>query len=97
MNKHLIRIIPVFFILASCQNSNNEEENKKTYKYIEIVAEQSAFGGVRQEEEEPKEIKAVSDSAAYLEAFKTFTISSKVSKDMIETIFKCRTNHTRPI
>jgi hypothetical protein len=85
MNKHLIRIIPVFFILASCQNSNNEEENKKTYKYIEIVAEQSAIGGVRQEEEEPKEITAVSDSAAYLEAFKTFTISSKVSKDMIET------------
>ena len=37
------------------------------------------------QEEEPKEIKAVSDSAAYLEAFKTFTISSKVSRDMIET------------
>ena len=58
----------------------------KTYNYIEIVNEESIFGGSDIKEKDPKIIKAKNDSAAYLSAYQTFCISQKVSKDMQEAM-----------
>jgi len=61
-------------------------DNKKTYQYIEVTAEQGVLGGIEEKEKEPKIIKASSDSSAYLDAFQLFSISLKVNKDMKETL-----------
>jgi len=86
MNKILFGIISTLFILSSCKNLNDDEEKSKKYTYIEIVSEQSAFGGNRHKDaNEPKDINAISDSAAYLEAFLRFHISSRVSSHFAKT------------
>lgn len=42
---------------------------ENSYDYVEIVAEQSIFGGVDTKEREKEAIKAASDTSAYLKAF----------------------------
>jgi hypothetical protein len=61
-------------------------DNNKSYKYVEITSEQSAYGGAVDKEKEAKIIKAKSDSAAYLDAYKSFCISLKVNKDIQEAL-----------
>lgn len=75
MTKQLLIIIFSFLILTSC-------ENKKSYKYVEVVNEESLFGGTDRKEKEAEVIKASNDSSAYLDAFQKFCISVKVNKDM---------------
>lgn len=63
--------------LVSCKNY-------KTYEYIEINEDPSALSALYKEtEDDPVEIEAESDSAAYIEAYNKFIISKKVYKDMI--------------
>lgn len=57
-------------------------EFKKSYKYVEIVYEESILRGTGIHEKEPEIIKAISDSAAYLDAYLLFCISKKVTKEM---------------
>lgn len=75
MTRQLLGLLLIATLLIAC-------DNKKSYKYIEITAEQGSLGGVEKKEKEPKSIKANSDSAAYLDAFQSFCISLKVNKDM---------------
>ncbi len=75
MTKQLLVIIFSFLILTSC-------ENKKSYKYVEVVNEESLLGRTDRKEKEDEVIKASNDSSAYLEAFQKFCISVKVNKDM---------------
>jgi hypothetical protein len=63
-------------------------EFKKSYKYIEVISDESVFGGVDIKEKEPKTIMAISDSAAYLEAYQSFCISQKVNNDIKEAMGK---------
>lgn len=63
-------------------------EFKKSYKYIEVISDESIFGGVDIKEKEPKTIMAISDSVAYLEAYQLFCISQKVNNDMKEAMGK---------
>lgn len=63
-------------------------EFKKSYKYIEVISDESVFGGIDIKEKEPKTIMAISDSAAYLKAYQSFCISQKVNNDMKEAIGK---------
>lgn len=74
-------LLLIFILFESCKV-------KETYKYIEIVSEESIFGGTDIKEKEPVIIMAFSDSAAYLEAFEDFCISQKVNNDMKESIGK---------
>jgi hypothetical protein len=62
--------------------------NKKTYKYVEVVQEESILGGTDAKEKEAKPIKAADDSSAYLEAYQNFCISTKVNKDMQASLGK---------
>lgn len=84
-NFTLVLIITV--ILQSC-------ENPKFYQYVEVVKEESLFGRVDEKEKEPITLKAISDSAAYIEAYEDFCISLKVNSDMKESIGKV---YTTPI
>lgn len=64
----------VIFVFSSCN---------KSYKYVEIIKERSILGeSYEQKEKEAKNIIAKNDSIAYLEAYKKFCISLKVSKEM---------------
>lgn len=60
----------------------------KSYKYVETVQQESILGGTDTKDSEEKIIKAPNDSAAYLEAYKNFCISSKISKDMKQSLGK---------
>ena len=82
MRKHLLLIfILALILLESC-------ESKKSYKYIEVINNESVLSGPGIKEKEPKIIKAVSDSAAYLEAYRYFCVSQKVNLEMKESIGK---------
>lgn len=82
MKKHLLfTFILAMILLESC-------EFKKSYKYIEVINEESVLGGSDIKENEPKIIKAISDSAAYLKAYQSFCISQKVNNDMKESMGK---------
>ena len=81
MTRHLFGLIILISILTSC-------DNKKNYKYIEVVQEESMLGGTDTREKEPKVIRAATDSSAYLEAYQNFCISQKVNTDMLITLGK---------
>ena len=74
MKKFLI----VTLLFISC-NEN------KTYTYIEHVKDPDLFGnGYSSKDKDPVIIEAPNDQKAYSEAYKNFTISKKVLKDMNE-------------
>ena len=81
MKRHFFALILLTFALYSC-------DNKKSYKYVEVVQEESILGGTDTKEKEPKQIKAADDSSAYIEAYQNFCISTKVNKDMQTSIGK---------
>lgn len=64
-------------ILTSCNNYKN-------YKYIEIAEEEGLSGRKSIVEKSEKTIRAVSDSAAYIAAFRDFMITKKIREDMFE-------------
>lgn len=72
MNYKLIYLLLIITTLCSC---------KKSYKYVEKMERESILGGIETNQRE-EEIKADSDSSAYVEAFKKFSISQKVSEQM---------------
>lgn len=81
MTKQLLGILFFATLLTSC-------DLKKSYKYVEIVEEAGILGGIEKKEKEPKTISASSDSAAYLDAYRSFCISLKVNKDMKQSLGK---------
>lgn len=81
MTRQILIILFSLSILTSC-------ENKKNYKYVEVVNEEGLFGGTDRKEKEPEIIKASNDTTAYLEAFQKFCISVKVNKDMQTSLGK---------
>lgn len=81
MKRQVFLIIFSFFILIAC-------ENKKNYKYVEIVDEESLLGGISRKEKDAIIIKEKNDSSAYLAAFQKFCISIKVNRDMQTSIGK---------
>lgn len=81
MSKQLLGLLFIVTLLTSC-------DIKKSYKYVEIDEEVGLLGGTEKKEKEPKIIKANSDSAAYLDAYRSFCISLKVNKDMRESLGK---------
>jgi hypothetical protein len=87
MAKQLFGLLFIVMLLAAC-------DNNKSYKYVEITAEQGVLGGIEKKEQEAKVIRASSDSAAYLVAFESFCISLKINKDMKQTL---GTVYTSPI
>ncbi len=78
MTRHFFTPLILMLFLISC-------ERKKSYKYVEIVSEEGLLGGITTKEKDAKTIKAVTDSAAYLEAYQSFCISVKISNDMKES------------
>jgi len=81
MTKFLFGLFFTAIAFSSC-------DNKKSYKYIEVVEEDGLLGGTNTKEKEPKEIKAPNDSAAYLDAYQSFCISKKVNRDMQASLGK---------
>lgn len=81
MRLHFFALLLLTVALYSC-------DNKKTYKYVEVVQEESILGGTDTKEKEAKSIKAADDSSAYLEAYQNFCISTKVNKDMQASLGK---------
>jgi hypothetical protein len=75
MRRHFFALLLLTIALYSC-------DNNKSYKYVEVVQEESILGGTDTKEKEAKPIKAADDSSAYLEAYQYFCISTKVNKDM---------------
>lgn len=75
MKKHILLVPLCLLSLTAC-------EIRKSYKYVEIIEDDGIISGVTTKEKEAKIITAATDSAAYLEAFKAFTISVKVNNDM---------------
>ncbi len=75
--KTILTPILILGLLSSCN---------KTYKYVETVQEESILGGIETKESAEKIISAPNDSAAYLEAYKKFCISSKINKDMEQSL-----------
>lgn len=72
MKKFFFLFFTIILTLLSC-------ENKKIYKYIESVEDN--FGGRIKIEKFEEEIKAINDTAAYLEAFAKYSISEKIKKE----------------
>ncbi len=81
MKRYIFALLLLAFTLYSC-------DNKKAYKYVEVVQEESILGGINTKEKEAKKIKAADDSSAYLQAYQDFCISLKVSKDMQTSLGK---------
>lgn len=75
MKKLFYSSFVVLFLFSSC-NFNRK------YKYVEVILDKSIFGEIDKKEEDPKIIKAASDSDAYLAAYQKFCISVKVNNDM---------------
>lgn len=72
-----------FILLGICLIFTSYSCNiKKTYKYVLIIDKEDLFGEHKKVEEKPEKIKAVSDSAAYLEAYLKYTISVKANKNI---------------
>lgn len=88
MTRHIIAVLILLSAFTSC-------ENKKSYKYVEVVEEEGLFGGSDTKEKDPKTIKAATDSAAYLEAYQSFCISLKVDKDMKQSLGKVYSTPTK--
>jgi hypothetical protein len=82
-NMNLAKKYSVFLLILGLLSSCD-----KSYKYVETVQEESILGGTDTKDSEEKIIKAPNDSTAYLEAYKIFCISSKVSKDMKQSLGK---------
>lgn len=79
MTRHIFSTLILFSFLTSC-------DNKKSYKYVEIVNEEGILGHTSAKEKDPKPIKAATDSSAYLEAYQNFCISLKVNRDMKQSL-----------
>lgn len=75
--KKSLVLLLILVLLSSCD---------KSYKYVETVQEESILGGTDIKDSEEKIIKAPNDSTAYLEAYTKFCISSKISKDMKQSL-----------
>ena len=75
------QILPLFCLVALLSACNTNH----TYRYIETDDQKSLLGGTDRIDKTPKEIKAPSDTVAYLEAYKYFCISMKVAQDMAST------------
>lgn len=74
-------VLAFLFIVISC----DKKEKEFQYYYIETYEEESFFNGRRYiKTSDSDTIIGVSDSSAYMEAFKKFTIAKKVSQDMKE-------------
>ena len=86
MNKTLLYIL-LISVIYSCEQS-------KEYNYVEIGVKESLFGGAGKDEKVAVTIRAETDSIAYLEAYKKFCISEKVSQDMKETLGSSPTTPT---
>lgn len=77
--------ILTLLFLFSC----SKKDNTHNYYYIETYEELSLLGDRTYiETSKPDTILAVTDSAAYMEAFRKFTISLKVNSDMLEAYGK---------
>lgn len=83
----LLYAIILCFALYSCQG-------KSKYTYIQIEQKEGLFGDLKVEEKAPEDIYAASDSAAYMEAFRNFTIAEKVHDDMVSSMGK---TYTKPL
>lgn len=81
MKKYFFASLVLIVTLCACNT-------RKSYKYVEVVDEESILGGTSTREKEPKQIRAISDSSAYLEAYQNFCISVKVNKDMQASLGK---------
>ena len=69
-----IILILLLIAFASCQN-------KKKYKYIETVNDESITGEIEKKDEDPIVFESDNDSLAYLEAYRKFCISQKIFFD----------------
>lgn len=72
----LLVMLLLTIFLESC-------EFKKPYKYIEIIRYEGALRNKGVEEKDPKTIRAISDSAAYVEAYRSYCISLAVNSYLI--------------
>jgi len=88
MTRHFIAALILLSAFTSC-------DNKKSYKYVEVVEEEGLLGGSDTKEKDPKTINAATDSAAYLEAYQSFCISLKVNKDMKQSLGKVYSTPTK--
>lgn len=79
MTRNIFAIFILILLFTSC-------DNKKNYKYVEIVNEEGILGGTTTIENDPKIIHAATDSAAYLEAYQNYCISLKVNRDMKQSL-----------
>lgn len=86
MKIRIVSICMASLILFGC---NFERE----YKYIQIDENKGSFSRKKFIENDKEIIVAKSDSIAYLDAFKKFTISVKVNQDLFEAVGKI---HTAP-
>lgn len=73
--KQILFVVATFLLLTSCVND-------KKYRYVETVRELSIVGGASTKEKEEKIISALSDSAAYIEAYRMFCISQKTYSEL---------------
>ena len=85
MMRRLSKLTLVIVMLASCN---------KSYEYVEVIEEDTIVSGAVKKEKDPKNISAPNDSAAYMEAFKTFHIAVKINNDMKSALGK---TYTTPI
>lgn len=81
MRKYFFALLVLIAALCACTT-------RKSYKYVEVVEEESILGGTSTREKEARQIKAINDSSAYLEAYQNFCISVKVNKDMQASLGK---------
>ncbi len=81
----LLLLFSVIFLIGCQQGSKKEPKQEpareREYQYFEIN-KVKGIGGSKTEVLEPEVIKAFTDSAAYLEAYKSFCISLRVWKEM---------------
>jgi hypothetical protein len=88
MTRHFIAALIFLSVFTSC-------DNKKSYKYVEVVEEESILGGTDTKEKDSRTIKEATDSAAYLEAYQLFCISLKVNRDMKQSLGKVYSTPTK--
>ncbi|MFN8288581.1 MAG: hypothetical protein U0V74_17630 [Chitinophagales bacterium] len=69
----LLPVLVMTLLLTAC-NGNKE----RVYKYIEVTEMESPLGGVETDYKPEQEIKAESDSAAYLQGFQKFCLAVRV-------------------
>lgn len=81
MTRHLLIFLLATCFLASCNKG-------RSYKYVEVIEDESLFGGTTIKDKDPKTIYASTDSAAYVQAYKDFCISLLANKEMKASIGK---------